>query len=679
MTKPYRVRKEDFFRYQVPRRDYERDVHRARKYAAEDQVVREARRIAELKGHLLLTSRVKYADMLRSACALAMSLDETVSQIVDDVQKQLERTIFNLNLNTNPRDEGKFIESCQLFLDCDDLVELNRRLKFLQDLALIKEHKIDLSFPTLAFINNFDEPNNGHKYMAIVSEITRMIERGEQDTKIRGYLKYAIALLDFKVLADDYQVSSSSDSHDSYFERGMVTEFLRSIERVNDLPHAKYFIRNLTKLKKLGVKGIEVLLRRSQEDDENCVHGHYCLADIAVLLTKNGFEVTHVAVSESVWDENPRSLTTRSGFKREIDVYAIKDGQKYFFKIKTTPDGLYDDELSKVPDLVDLAEQHGAIPVVILDTSVPVLDENGELLYTYPKTFKLDDVDKILKFVHEKKELYPNLEQWDEEGKPLQRIRELYICNHYFTAPAELKLLADQFASSFSDLEIPLSDLHLKGEIVRFLRFRKRSNDLPAGKYFLNLIISLHNAVNPDDSKVKGVEKIFLKACERDKIADNNRVFGFLNEAEVTLSLIENGFLVKEVSVRKSIWDQKPRLLFDKNNVEREIDVVASKDGRWYLIEAVSSVGGLVSSCRDGTLPALVEFAEQATEGNIDGNIYVPAVIVKTKKARFDQDGLKGHSLKHFYPRDITDLASIGRTFPSLEIWDDYGSRILKS
>jgi len=397
---------------------------------------------------------------------------------------------------------------------------------------------------------------------------------------------------------------------------------------------------------------------------------------------QRGFQIKHLEVTESVWEPNPKSLIGKNSPHTHIDIIAERGGKTYFILTESRIDDFSERQKSRYKRLINLAKQSNAVPVLILDTSVPVFDEEGDYISSYVKNYPSKVVKELNILTGYMKEHNPDLLLWDERANPLENFRAVKRVNQYLEAPVNLARIADEFVESLSSRKVAIDEVVLRGIVVNFMQIREEANDFAQGAYFLKCLSKLGRVTYDDGSKIKGLDRIFLNACTGDKIFDNSKVSGYCVEAEAALSLIGNGFQVIEVSVVKPFWENERKFLQDKRGIYREFDIVAVNDGIWYLIDSKSSMGGLMNGNKSGTLKALVDFADAANKEDKECRTFVPAVVLKTKEAVLDKDGnVDSYRQKRFTANgtynDFEDIQKICSTYPDLLLLDESGSEIL--
>lgn len=613
-------------------------------------------------------------------------IDEAVELIGDDVESGLLDSISVLISGLPASDGRKLIAKCEDFLSDGELGEFNRKLLFLEKLALIKKAKIELPYSFSRLVSEFNKPDyefDRPSYMWIVNEVAGLIKEEETLPEIRGYVQFVTSPRDYQDLAVLFSESNET-FQDSFFWKGKVVDFLRSRERRKELPNAKSFIKDLIYLSRNNADGVDRALLRAQEEDQTdaIVHHIFCLCDVAVSLMQRGFQIKHLEVTESVWEPNPKPLIGKGSLHTHIDIIAERGGKTYFIVTESRIDNFSEREKIRYGKLINLAKQSNAVPVLILDTSVPVFDEDGNYISSYVKNYPPRGVKELNILAGYMREHNPELLLWDEKADPLENFRAVKRVNQYLEAPEYLARIADEFVESLSSREVAIDEMVLKGIVVNFMQIRKEENDFAQGVYFLKCLSKLGRVTYDDGSKIKGLDRIFLNACTGDIIFDNSKVSGYCAEAEATLSLIENRFQVIEVSVVRKFWENRKKFLQDKRGIDREFDIVAVKDGIWYLMDSKSSIGGLMSGSERGTLKALVDFAGAANEEDKECRTFVPAVVLKTKEAVLDKDGnVCSYRLKRFTANgqynDFEDMQRICSTYPDLLLLDEGGSEIL--
>ena len=239
---------------------------------------------------------------------------------------------------------------------------------------------------------------------------------------------------------------------------------------------------------------------------------------------------------------------------------------------------------------------------------------------------------------------------------------------HYNIANPEFKAVADNAAKDFEDT------LSFRRRVVDFLRKLDHSPQRNAneGIFFINKLRELKNAKNPDESSVKGVERIFENAEEI--LSEGKEISGFVFEADLACRLIKAGFNVREVSVRENANGEK---LISSDGLEREIDIIAEKEfndcNLIFYIEAKTSISDLINAdTKNGQLSALIELAERHSPSA------QPVVILKSGTPIISPHGeFQYHKNGKFLP---TEKQRIARCFldhdQKVLIWQEPHSRI---
>lgn len=240
----------------------------------------------------------------------------------------------------------------------------------------------------------------------------------------------------------------------------------------------------------------------------------------------------------------------------------------------------------------------------------------------------------------------------------------------YVGSPKIFKKLADY--CEFGEGQRSYS---FKKRIVDFLYDRRKAKDLKNAMFFLYNLETLSNVRNPDGSKVKGVERVFENAEEA--MVKGDRVHGFYFEAISALSLMERGFSIKEVSVRKIERNGIVEELIDTHGSPREIDFIAQKDFgegvAQIFCDAKSSVVSMIlSNEHSKQIDAMIEIANKYGA--------LPAIILKTREAKISSDG----SINYFQPfalkpKDKRQIIKFLTDYPKLLIWDETGSNVVSS
>lgn len=160
--------------------------------------------------------------------------DEAIKLIGDDVGSDLSNSISVLISGLPISDGRKLIAKCEDFFNTDDLLELTKRLNFLKDLTFIKSSGINLPHKAAVFIDKYLV--NDTQYKGVVNETREMLCHCKDKSEVRGYIKYAFAPVEFKVLADMFH--QDIDLGKDFFWRGRIIDYLSLRGKDRDLPHA---------------------------------------------------------------------------------------------------------------------------------------------------------------------------------------------------------------------------------------------------------------------------------------------------------------------------------------------------------------------------------------------------------------------------------------------------------
>jgi len=239
---------------------------------------------------------------------------------------------------------------------------------------------------------------------------------------------------------------------------------------------------------------------------------------------------------------------------------------------------------------------------------------------------------------------------------------------NYNAAPKIFKQLAD-----YCEFGEGPRNYSFKNRIINFLEDRREFGDLESAIFFLHNLETMSNLTNKDGSRVIGVERVFENAEEA--VEKGDKVHGFYFEAIAALSMMDAGFSIKEVSVRKIERNGTVEELIDNHGSYREIDFIAEKDFGEGVVrifcDAKSSVVSMILSNRSTKqMDAFMEIADKYDA--------VPAIILKTRDAKVSSDG----SIDYFQPKAISrkhqrQISRFLADYPGLLIWNESGNNIV--
>lgn len=678
MTSPHRIKKNRFFRDIKQSRRYREERAHATKRKEKCGNAKPLERgdvTTPVIESLVANAGSSYVQLVRNFTGInqlpeiiildQIALDEGVELVADDFENDVFTSVSTLAKGLLGNDVKKLLVKYKDFLNTDDFLELTRRLDFLKDLAFIKKSGIDLPYKTAVFIDKYDDT----EYKGIVNETVEMLSQNRDKSEIKGYLKYAFAQDEFKALADGFQ--KDADPEKDFFWRGRVIDYL---SKNKDLPELKYFVKRLTELNKISVEGTERLLVSTLEDEEYCKKYH-AIADVALSLLREGFEINNLLVNENSAHVLPKRPVSINGYITEVDIVASREEKTYFIKVSSMPRSMTTIPDRKLAKLVNLAKLCQAEPVYLLNTDVPIINKDGSLAYSYTKRIPVDMLSSVTAFISHEAKINPDLLIWDSNSNLLKNKHEIKLSSQISKAPPEFLDIADTFISSLPVCERAIKTDFLKSLVLDFLVTRKHLDDLQSGLFFINCLEKLKNVHYEDRSSIFGIESVFLHACSRDIIEDNLKVEGISREAEVALSLIERGFQVTHLSAKQSVWSDN-RDLIDSTGIDREIDIVGIKDRKCYLFEVVSSIRSLLDKDIYGQLKALQDFATESEEMGF--GVTVPTVVLKTRYPALNAKGeLTGYTMRHFDREDIVDLTRLAKKYPKIRFTDEYGNVVL--
>ncbi len=193
-----------------------------------------------------------------------------------------------------------------------------------------------------------------------------------------------------------------------------IDNFLQARQLRGDLPQAKFFIKNLETLKiavnpdGTGIKGVERIFNNAEErvsKGEN-VSGHYFEAVLGIAFLNAGFKVKEISPKKFIEPEDKQAYIK----KREIDFVVIKNGIKYYVEAKVHIGRVIesDKKNNQTKFLIEIANEFGAVPVIVLNSAENTFTEDLELKGLVQKDFSGHDIRQITRYI----ERYPQLHFW---------------------------------------------------------------------------------------------------------------------------------------------------------------------------------------------------------------------------------------------------------------------------
>ena len=236
---------------------------------------------------------------------------------------------------------------------------------------------------------------------------------------------------------------------------------------------------------------------------------------------------------------------------------------------------------------------------------------------------------------------------------------------------AEIISLANDFVS---ELNLDTRDIFSFNErVVNFLYKRKTDGDLSNAMFFIRNLTSLAAIRYEDDSSIIGVERVFENA--EDVLKKRGNLSGFYFEPIAALSLLENGYMIKELSARHFTNGQKTERFISSDRKEREIDIVAQKDLGDKIVTLFIDAKTCIAALRERDkknhqVNALIELANKYDA--------VPIIVLRTKDPVITFDGkLMDYNPLSLSTRTNTDIANLLSGKKELLIWDEDGNDIV--
>ena len=309
-------------------------------------------------------------------------IENRISRIIElltsgnDVRRAGERTFEIekiLDLHTNEPDSNNHLP----------ISEFYNRLRYLEVLASLKSHRIDIN-----------------------SELV-----------INSFQRYQAANGKYRNLADALVNLLPGQRDDNYIFRAIVISFLESVElyRPEERRAAINFIRNLTTLAAHEVEGVERVLLNAFETKHGFINGYFREAFTAVTLTEHGFTILRMSVRELEKEGQKVDLIDSDGIEREIDIIAKKrfHGEEITFSIEVKPRisnvNEANDRNGQLNALIEFAKQFNFVPVVVISTMKQSFWKNGTVRET---SYVEPDRDGAIKLLIE----HTGLLIWDEKG-----------------------------------------------------------------------------------------------------------------------------------------------------------------------------------------------------------------------------------------------------------------------
>ncbi|GEM_PF-4866373 len=212
-----------------------------------------------------------------------------------------------------------------------------------------------------------------------------------------------------------------------------------------------------------------------------------------------------------------------------------------------------------------------------------------------------------------------------------------------------------------------------KDRVVDFIYKRKTAGSLSQAMFFIRNLTDLASVRYEDGSSIVGVERVFENAEEAHN--EGKHLNGFYFEPMVTLSLLENGYKIKELSARYHVNGRGLEKLISSDRKEREFDIIAQKNTRdktvTFFIDAKTCIDALRASDRKNhQVDALVWLANKYDA--------VPIIVLRTKDPVITPDGkLMDYDPLSFSMKTNTDIADLLLKENRLLIWNEDGKDII--
>lgn len=242
----------------------------------------------------------------------------------------------------------------------------------------------------------------------------------------------------------------------------------------------------------------------------------------------------------------------------------------------------------------------------------------------------------------------------------------LHFSRQYF------EQIANTFLSKFDDPSFKNSKT--RTQIINFLERKGRSSnlyDLPQLIYFLSNLVKLKEHQNTDGTKIEGIHRLFIDAYKLE--VEQRKSFGIYVEAVVANHLIDNGYKVEQVSVTHLPNHSRIRRL-RTDGLDRQIDIIASKDDRLYFIDVKATIKGFLRSEGHNNQPiALVRLAKRYKAE--------PVVIFLTQNTTVYPDGRFAYETpREFSSDEIADIQAAQDHYKQkgLHFWSEFGRDVRK-
>ena len=193
----------------------------------------------------------------------------------------------------------------------------------------------------------------------------------------------------------DFVKEVSKPFHEDLSLQARMVDFLLNREDAGELLQAKFFLRNLSRLRSIkyedgsSIWKVGRLFRNAESavKKEQRPSGFYFEAIAALSLIDAGFKVTRISKRRTTENGNITRLQGNDGVSREVDIVAEKviDGKKVQFYIEVKPSiGKVIENINEITALMEIAKESKAKQVVLFKDRDPVLTEDGELIrYEY--------------------------------------------------------------------------------------------------------------------------------------------------------------------------------------------------------------------------------------------------------------------------------------------------------
>lgn len=209
-------------------------------------------------------------------------------------------------------------------------------------------------------IENFIEGDVSGERVSFILEICKQkmdLESMDLNVEFQSYKKYQ----NYKAhqdLANDLCKLFENDGFNSFLKRVEIIKFIQKATSGMQNPYAVDFIQNLIELKKHQAHGVDELLKKAIKAE--VLSGIYFESIAALSLLHRRY--CDIFLSDE-------TVTNKHG---DIDIIASKNGSRYFIEVKSSLNSisLHDGLLEQYNQLVNLANEHNATPVILIESSV---------------------------------------------------------------------------------------------------------------------------------------------------------------------------------------------------------------------------------------------------------------------------------------------------------------------